>query len=47
MSRWVVMCTYCEWIAFPDDMADGADKADAHAEVCDGPPAPDALEDVR
>lgn len=47
MSRWVIMCCYCDWSNFPDDILDGADKAAAHDEVCDGPQPPDALEDVR
>jgi hypothetical protein len=39
MSRWAVICLYCDaWLCETDDMADGADKADAHLEVCEGRP---------
>lgn len=35
MSRWLVLCLYCDgWSLETDDMLDGAAKADEHAQWC-------------
>ena len=45
MSRWIVMCARCDWMAVVDDMGDGVARSDAHEDVCNPVPV-SALEDV-
>lgn len=47
MSRWAVLCLQCDgWLAESDDMADAADKAEAHLLDCQGRPG-NPFEDIR
>ncbi len=47
MSRWFVLCLYCDsWSCETDDLEDGAMKGEEHAQECRGKSGPRPWPDV-